>query len=157
MTDETKQIPCHALPCPAMLSDVLRRHVSQLRCVLHQQKTWQTTYNWRWCENRSKIVIYNVWAYMVLHLVSAGWHCNIHIRHRLPNFSCPEDRNFTFIPKLSKCLPNYTESWGWDSVFSTATGYGLDDPGIESPVAARFSSPVKTQPPIQWVPGPSWG
>jgi len=48
-----------------MLSDVQRRDVSQLRCVLHQQNTWQMTYNWRRCENRSKIVIY-VSAYMVL-------------------------------------------------------------------------------------------
>jgi len=38
VTDETKQIPCHALPCPAVLSDVQRRYVSQLRCVLRQQK-----------------------------------------------------------------------------------------------------------------------
>jgi hypothetical protein len=44
----------------------------------------------------------------------------------------------------------------------TATGYGLDGPGIESRWGRDFphlSRPVlgSTQPPIQWVPGFSWG
>jgi len=34
LMDGTKQ-----MPCPALLSDVQGRHLSQLRCVLHQQKT----------------------------------------------------------------------------------------------------------------------
>ena len=52
---------------------------------------------------------------------------------------------------------NYTESRIRDSVLDIATGYGLDGPEIESPVATRFPSPVKAQPPIQCVPGPSRG
>jgi hypothetical protein len=33
------------------------------------------------------------------------------------------------------------------SVVGIATGYGLDGPGIEFPVGARFSAPVQTNPP----------
>jgi hypothetical protein len=32
----------------------------------------------------------------------------------------------------------------WDSVVGIATGYGLEDPGIESRLGARFSAPVQT-------------
>jgi hypothetical protein len=35
---------------------------------------------------------------------------------------------------------------GLGGVVSIATGYGLDGPGIESPVGARFSAPVQTGP-----------
>jgi hypothetical protein len=42
-----------------------------------------------------------------------------------------------------------------------ATDYGLDAPGIESRLGEIFrpSKPVlwPTQPPVQWVPGLSWG
>jgi hypothetical protein len=49
---------------------------------------------------------------------------------------------------------------GQDSVI--ATYYRLDDLGIESQWATDFPDPSKpplgpTQPPIQWVPGISWG
>jgi len=33
---------------------------------------------------------------------------------------------------------------GWDSLTGIATGYGLDGPGIESRLGARFSAPVQT-------------
>jgi hypothetical protein len=36
--------------------------------------------------------------------------------------------------------------WGWDSSVGTATGYGLDGPGIESRWGARFSATVQTGP-----------
>ena len=35
---------------------------------------------------------------------------------------------------------------GWDGVVGVATCYGLDGPGIESRVGARFSAPVQTGP-----------
>jgi hypothetical protein len=42
------------------------------------------------------------------------------------------------------------------------TDYGLDGPGIESPWGRYFSHLFRpalrpTQPPVQWVPGVSWG
>jgi hypothetical protein len=42
------------------------------------------------------------------------------------------------------------------------TGYGLDGPGIESQSGCDFSHTSRpvlglTQPPVQWVPGPSGG
>jgi hypothetical protein len=47
------------------------------------------------------------------------------------------------------------EGGGPSSVVGILTAYGLDGPGIEIPVGARFSAPVQrpTQPPVQWVPG----
>jgi hypothetical protein len=51
---------------------------------------------------------------------------------------------------------------GTGSVVGIATSYWLDSLGIESRWGARFSAPVQTgpganQPPVQWVPGLSWG
>jgi hypothetical protein len=48
------------------------------------------------------------------------------------------------------------------SVVGIATGYGLDGPGIETQFGRDFphlSRPAlgSTQPPVQWVPGLSWG
>ena len=51
---------------------------------------------------------------------------------------------------------------GRDSAVGLATGYELDDPGIESRWGRDFqhlSTPAlwPTQPPVQWVPGHSRG
>jgi len=51
---------------------------------------------------------------------------------------------------------------GPGSVVGIATDYGLDGPGIESRCGRDFphlSRPALrlTQPPVQWVPGPSLG
>ena len=48
------------------------------------------------------------------------------------------------------------------SVVGIATGYGLDGPGIECRWGTRFSAPVQTspmstQPLVQWAPGLSPG
>ena len=55
-------------------------------------------------------------------------------------------------------LPAFLLSGGPGSVDGIATGYGLDDPGIEARWGRdfpRLSRPalVLTQPPVQWVPG----
>ena len=49
-----------------------------------------------------------------------------------------------------------------DSVIGTGTRYGLDGPGIESRWGRDFPHPARSalgpaQPPVQWVPGLSWG
>jgi hypothetical protein len=51
---------------------------------------------------------------------------------------------------------------GSGSVVGIATGYGLDGPGIESRWGRDFSHLSRptlepTQPPVQWLPGLSWG
>jgi hypothetical protein len=67
----------------------------------------------------------------------------------------------------SMLRPTFSRYWNKavsrDSVVGTATGYGLDDRGVEVPSPGRvknfhfsmLSIPAlgSTQPPIQWVPG----
>jgi hypothetical protein len=62
-------------------------------------------------------------------------------------------RDFGNVPKMT-CGPG--------SSFDIATDYGLVGPGIESRWGRDFSHMSRptlgpTQPPVQWVPGLSWG
>ena len=57
---------------------------------------------------------------------------------------------------------SYLYTMGRDSSVGIATHYGLDGPGIESRWGRDFPHPSRpalgpTQPPVQWVPGISWG
>ena len=59
---------------------------------------------------------------------------------------------------LSHFNETYIFSTYFQNVLKHQGGPGeLDGPGIESRWGARFSAPVQTQPPIQWVPGLSRG
>jgi hypothetical protein len=66
-------------------------------------------------------------------------------------------------PFQHHCPENYRELFmGLDSSVSIATRYGLNGPRIEFRCGTRysiFSRPAlgPTQPPVQWVPGISWG
>jgi hypothetical protein len=56
------------------------------------------------------------------------------------------DKVKNFISYAFCVEPNslYTGTWSRNSVFGIATHYGLDDPGIEFRLGARFSASVKT-------------
>jgi hypothetical protein len=61
-----------------------------------------------------------------------------------------------------KKMQHYAVNVGWHSVVSVATRYGLDGAGIESRWGQGFPhlstmALGPTQPPIQWLPGLSWG
>ena len=73
-------------------------------------------------------------------------------------------RHFTIFNSHENCqyYANYFSKCGPGSVVFIATGYGLDGPGIESPLGRdlpHLSRPAlgPTQPPVQWVPGLSLG
>ena len=57
----------------------------------------------------------------------------------------PEEESSRFLWIVDKFTPDYTASRGPDSAVGTATGYGLDGPGIE-PRGSRFSATVQTGP-----------
>ena len=69
---------------------------------------------------------------------------------------------YQFYFTTQMCSINYMYILGRDGVFSIATSYGLDGPGIESQWGRDFLHPSRpalgpTEPPVQWVLGLSWG
>ena len=61
-----------------------------------------------------------------------------------------------------KTISRNEPNWGRDSSVGIATRYGLDGPRIESRWGSDFPQPSRpvlgpTQPPVEWVPGLSWG
>ena len=64
--------------------------------------------------------------------------------------------------KFGTKFNTFTSIGSRDSSVGIATRYGLDGPGIESWWGRDFPPPSRpalgpTQPPVQWVPGLSWG
>ena len=64
--------------------------------------------------------------------------------------------------KTEDCEGALSNEVGQDSSVSIVTSYGLDSPGIKSRWGRDFLHLSRlavepTQPPIQWVPGLSWG
>ena len=93
-----------------------------------------------------------------VHIIQGGLKVGTqYIVYCTPTFGPPCTFFINHAIKL-KCPP-----WcGPDSSDGIATGYGLDGSGIESRWGRDFphlSIPVlgPTQPPVQWVPGHSWG
>ena len=66
------------------------------------------------------------------------------------------------IQSIRACALNNRIPVLWDTSVGIVTRYGLEGPAIESQCGRHFSHLSEsvlgpTQPPIQWVPGLSWG